>query len=134
MNVPAWVWVATVVGLLGLLLVDLMIVGRTPRRVTMGEAAVWVVFYVVCAGLFGAGVLVFSGTRYAGEFFAGYLTEYSLSVDNLFVFVVILSRFAVPVAYQQTVLLAGIVAALVMRGLFILVGAVMVTRIGWVFY
>jgi tellurite resistance protein TerC len=134
MNVPAWVWTVTIVGLLGLLLVDLLIVGRGPRQVTIREAAAWVVFYVICAGLFGAGVLVFSGARYAGEFFAGYITEYSLSVDNLFVFAVILSHFAVPLVHQQRALRAGIVAAMVMRGLLIFVGAVMIAKIGWVFY
>jgi len=93
-----------------------------------------VVFYVSLAALFGAGIWLTSGVRYAGEFYAGWLTEYSLSVDNLFVFVVIMSRFAVPRQYQQKVLLIGIVLALVMRGLFIAAGAALIKEFVWVFY
>jgi len=134
MNVPAWVWIATIAGLLVLLALDLVIVDRKPHEVTIGEAARWVTFYVACAVLFGAGVWAFAGAEHAGEFFAGYITEYSLSVDNLFVFLVIMSTFAVPRIHQHKVLLIGIVIALVMRGAFIALGAAVIHRFSWVFY
>ncbi|HEY8372030.1 MAG TPA: TerC/Alx family metal homeostasis membrane protein [Pseudonocardiaceae bacterium] len=134
MNVPAWVWIATIAGLLVLLALDLVIVDRKPHEVTIGEAARWVTFYVACAVLFGAGVWAFAGAEHAGEFFAGYITEYSLSVDNLFVFLVIMSTFAVPRIHQHKVLLIGIVIALVMRSAFIALGAAVIHRFSWVFY
>ena len=134
MNVPGWLWLATIGGLLVLLAIDLVIVDRKPHEVTIGEAARWVVFYVGTAVLFGLGVWLFAGGEYAGQFVAGYITEYSLSVDNLFVFVIIISRFAVPAIHQHKVLLIGIVLALVMRGLFIALGAAVISRFTWVFY
>jgi tellurite resistance protein TerC len=134
MDIAGWVWVATLVGLIALLLFDLVIVGRRPHEPSMRESTVWVVFYVSLAILFGIGILVTQGGSYAGQFFAGWLTEYSLSVDNLFVFVIIMARFGVPRAYQQKVLLIGIVMALVMRGGFIAAGAAAVERFQWVFY
>ena len=123
MNVPAWMWIATIVGLLVLLAVDLVIVDRKPHEVTIGEAARWVVFYVAMAVLFGLGIWYFSGGQYATEFFAGYITEYSLSVDNLFIFFIIMTTFKVPAIHQHKVLLIGILLALVMRGIFIAAGA-----------
>jgi tellurite resistance protein TerC len=134
MNVPTWVWLATVAGILLLLAVDLFIVDHNPHQIRVGEAARWVVFYVALAIVFGLGILVVSGGQYAGEFFAGYITEYSLSVDNLFVFVIIMSTFAVPAIHQHKVLLFGILAALVLRGLFIAAGAAVIERFEWVFY
>ncbi len=134
MNVPTWMWAATIVSLTALLLVDFVIVARRPHEVGMREASLWISFYIGLAAIFGIGILVVSGARYGGEFFAGWLTEYSLSVDNLFVFVIIMSRFAVPRAYQQTVLLIGIVLALVMRGIFIALGAAAIDRFAWIFY
>src|SRR6266545_7118617 len=119
MNIPAWVWIATLAGLLLLLAMDLVIVDRKPHEVTIGEAARWVVFYVACAIVFGIGLWMFSGGTYSGEFFAGYITEYSLSVDNLFIFLVIMSAFAVPPIHQHKVLLVGILLALILRGIFI---------------
>ncbi|HVC73568.1 MAG TPA: TerC family protein, partial [Mycobacteriales bacterium] len=96
MNVPVWLWFATIAGILVLLAADLFIVDHNPHAIRVGEAAKWVAFYVTCAVLFGLAILVFSGGQYAGEFFAGYITEYSLSVDNLFVFVIIMTTFGVP--------------------------------------
>jgi tellurite resistance protein TerC len=113
---------------------DLLIVGRKPRAVTIRQATRWVLLYVALAGLFGAGIWLFAGGVPAGEFFAGYLTEYSLSVDNLFVFVIIMAAFKVPAIHQHRVLLVGIVIALVMRGAFIAVGAAAVNAFSWVFY
>jgi tellurite resistance protein TerC len=134
LNVASWVWILTLVALVAVLAVDLLVIGRRPHEPTMREATLWVVLYVALALLFGAGVWLTDGGRYAGEFYTGWLTEYSLSVDNLFVFVIIMSRFAVPRRFQQKVLLIGIVLALVMRGAFIAAGAALITRFSWVFY
>jgi tellurite resistance protein TerC len=133
-NVASWVWYATIGVLLGVILLDLLISDRRPHAVTIKEAGIWVAFYVTLAIIFGIGVLVVSGTDYAGQFLAGYLTEYSLSVDNLFVFVIIMSSFAVPKENQHKVLLVGIVLALVLRGLFIAVGAAAISAFSWIFY
>ncbi|HEV7823756.1 MAG TPA: TerC family protein [Mycobacteriales bacterium] len=134
MNIPAWVEIGIMAGLVAILLLDLWIVGRRPHEPSMRESALGVGFYVLLAVLFGLGVLVTSGAQYAGEFYAGWLTEYSLSVDNLFVFVIIMARFAVPREYQQKVLFIGIVIALVLRGIFIAVGAAAINRFVWVFF
>ena len=134
MNVSAWAWIATLVALVAVLAVDLLIVGRRPHEPTMRESSLWVAFYVAFALLFGVGVWFVSGGRAAGEFYTGWLTEYSLSVDNLFVFVIIMARFAVPRRLQQKVLLIGIVLALLMRGGFIAAGAALITQFSWVFY
>jgi tellurite resistance protein TerC len=134
LSIPVWVWIATVLGLLLLLAIDLVIVDRKPHEVTVGEAARWVTFYVACAVLFGLGIWFFAGGVHAGEFFAGYITEYSLSVDNLFIFLVIMSAFAVPTIHQHKVLLIGILLALIMRSVFIAVGAAVVAEFSWVFY
>jgi tellurite resistance protein TerC len=133
-NVSAWVWAATLVALSAMLVADLMIIGRRPHEPSLRESSLWVVFYVGLAALFGGFVWFEWGGTYAGQFYAGWLTEYSLSVDNLFVFVIIMARFAVPRAYQQKVLLIGIVLALLMRGAFIAAGAALVSRFVWVFY
>jgi tellurite resistance protein TerC len=100
----------------------------------MREAGGWVAFYVGLAIVFGLGIWLVAGGTPAGEFFTGWLTEYSLSVDNLFVFMIIMARFNVPRQYQQKVLLIGIVLALVMRGIFIAAGAALITQFSWVFY
>ena len=134
MSVSAVVWIATLVTVTAVLAVDLLIVGRRPHEPSVAEAAGWLLFYALAALLFGAGVWITAGGRYAGEFYTGWLTEYSLSADNLFVFVVIMARFAVPRQSQQRVLLFGIVLALVLRGAFIAAGAAMITRFSWVFY
>jgi len=134
LNVSVWVWVVTLVALTAVLLVDLLIIGRRPHEPSIRESSLWVAFYVGLALLFGAGIWVTSGGTMAGEFYTGWLTEYSLSVDNLFVFVIIMGRFAVPRAYQQKVLLVGIVLALVMRGGFIAAGAALISKFSWVFY
>jgi tellurite resistance protein TerC len=134
LNISAWVWVATLVSLVAVLAVDLLIVGRRPHEPSMKEAGGWVAFYVGLAVLFGLGVWLFAGGVPAGEFFTGWLTEYSLSVDNLFVFVIIMGRFAVPRRFQQKVLLIGIALALLMRGAFIAAGAALIEQFSWVFY
>jgi tellurite resistance protein TerC len=134
MDVSAWVWLATV-GAIGVLFaLDLVIVDRKPHEVGIAEAVRWVVFYFACAAAFGMGIWLFAGTTFVVEYFAGYLTEYSLSVDNLFVFVIIMNAFRVPVIQQHRVLLVGIVLALAMRGLFIAAGAAVISHFSWVFY
>lgn len=134
MNVSGWVWAVTLVALTGLLIVDLLIIGRKPHEPSLRESTIWVTFYVTLALLFCLGIGVTSEPAYAGQFAAGWLTEYSLSVDNLFVFVIIMARFAVPRSFQQKVLLNGIVIALIMRGAFIAAGAVLVQQFAWIFY
>lgn len=134
MSVPLWVWATTVIGLLIVLALDLLVVGRAPHRVTLREAGLWVAGSAVLAVGFGLGVSHTAGPRYAGEFFAGWITEYSLSVDNLFVFVIIMARFRVPEEYRHRALMCGILLALALRGIFIGVGAAVVTRFDWVFY
>jgi len=133
-NIPSWVWIATIAVLAVALAVDVFVIGRRPHEPTLRESTVAVVFFVSMAMVFGLGVLVFSGSQYAGEFYAGWLTEYALSVDNLFIFIVIMSRFAVPRELQQTVLLIGIILALVFRGIFIALGAAAINNFSWVFY
>jgi tellurite resistance protein TerC len=134
LDVSTAVWTVTLVALMALLAVDLLIIGRRPHEPGLRESTLWVLFYVALAVVFGAGIWLFSGPTYAGQFYAGWVTEYSLSVDNLFVFVIIMSRFAVPRAYQQKVLLIGIVLALLMRGAFIAAGAALINQFVWVFY
>jgi len=134
LNVSLWVWIVSLVGLVAMLAVDLLIVGRRPHEPSMREAGTWVGFYIALALVFGVGVWVVAGGTAAGEFYTGWLTEYSLSVDNLFVFVIIMARFAVPRQFQQKVLLIGIVLALVMRGAFIAAGAALIAQFSWVFY
>ncbi|PRX46427.1 tellurite resistance protein TerC [Prauserella shujinwangii] len=134
MNIPVWAWLVTVTSLCALICFDFYLVSRNPRHPSMRECVIWVSCYVSLAVLFGVGVLVFAGPRYGGEFFAGWITEYSLSVDNLFVFVIIMSSFLVPREYRQKVLLIGIVIALLLRGVFIAVGAEAISRFDWLFY
>ena len=134
MNVPLWVWLVTIGVFVAIVAVDLFVVDHKPHAVTLGEVTRWVLFYIALAVVFGIGVWFFAGGTFAGEFFAGYITEYSLSVDNLFIFLIIMSSFKVPVIHQHRVLLVGIVIALIMRGLFIAVGAAAIEQFSWVFY
>ncbi len=133
MTVPIWAWLATIVGVLGLVAFDFFMVSRTPHEVHMGEAARWSIFYIAMAIVFGIGVFNFMGSQSGTEFFAAYLVEKSLSVDNLFVFAIILTQFAVPSILQQRVLLIGIVLALAFRAVFIAVGAVALSAFAFTF-
>lgn len=133
MHVPVWVWAATIVGLLVLIAVDFL-VGRKPHEVSLKEAGLWGAFWVGAAGLFCGGLWLFGGSSEAGSFLAGYVTEKSLSVDNLFVFVLIMTRFAVPVELRQRVLLVGVLLALVMRSVFIALGAAAIASFTWIFF
>jgi len=134
LNIPVWVWWSTVLVTVTFLLVDVVIIGRRPHEPSMKEVSRHLAFFIGCAVAFGLGVWYFAGAQYGGEFFAGWLTEYSLSVDNLFIFIIIMSKFAVPRQYQQTALMIGIVLALLMRGIFIAVGAAAIANFSWIFY
>ncbi|MEV6988779.1 TerC family protein [Streptomyces sp. NPDC093228] len=133
MNVSLTLWVLTIVGLAALIAADFFI-GRKPHDVSIKEAGIWTIVWITLAGLFGVGLLVFGGGQPAGEFFAGFITEKSLSVDNLFVFVLIMAKFAVPSQYQQRVLLVGVLIALVLRAVFIAAGAAILASFSWVFF
>ncbi|MFF8945052.1 TerC family protein [Streptomyces sp. NPDC014864] len=126
-------WVLTILGLAALIAVD-FVIGRKPHDVSIKEAGIWTAVWIALAGLFGVGLLVFGGGQPSGEFFAGFITEKSLSVDNLFVFVLIMAKFAVPSQYQQRVLLVGVLIALVLRAVFIAAGAAIIASFSWVFY
>ena len=134
MDVPALVWWLTVVGIVGLLVFDFVFHVRKAHIPTLREAAAWSAVYIGIALVFGVGVWVFGGGEMGAEYFAGYVTEKALSVDNLFVFLIIMSSFKVPRADQQKVLLFGIVFSLIARTGFILVGAALINAFAWVFY
>nr|WP_206037581.1 TerC family protein [Rhodococcus sp. HNM0569] len=127
-------WVITIVVILGLFVFDFFAHVRTPHAPSLRESGFWSAVYITLAIVFGLIVLWIWGPTFGGEYFAGFVTEKALSVDNLFVFVIIMSSFAVPREYQQKVLLIGIVMALVMRGAFIAVGAAAINTYAWVFY
>jgi len=134
-NVTLLGWSLTLVGILAVMFVDLWIVDRgQPKEFSLRQAGIWVTFYVTLAAIFGVCLLVVSGGAYSAQFFAGYLTEYSLSIDNLFIFYIIMARFAVPRANQHKVLLVGILIALFTRGVFIVVGGAALARFEWLFY
>src|SRR3954466_5981989 len=134
MDVSAAVWSATVAGIVALLVFDYFFHVRKAHVPTLREATFWSALYVGIALLFGLGILVFADTERGAEYFAGYVTEKALSVDNLFVFLVIITSFKVPRADQQKVLLFGIVFSLIARTGFILVGAALINQFAWVFY
>jgi tellurite resistance protein TerC len=117
-----------------ILIVDLFLVVWRPHVPSMRESALWVTGYALLAVIFGALIFVIGDAQISTEFFAGWLTEYSLSIDNLFVFVIIMARFAVPPKMQQEVLMIGIIMALVLRAIFILLGAALIASFSWIFY
>lgn len=134
MDVPTWVWIATALGIVGLLAFDFVFHVRKAHVPTLREAALWSGLYVGIAVAFGLGVLAFGGATSGSEYFAGYVTEKALSVDNLFVFLIIMASFRVPREDQQKVLLFGIVFALIARTGFIFLGAALINAFAWVFY
>ncbi|MFC8171650.1 TerC family protein [Streptomyces sp. NPDC057242] len=133
MDVSTTMWVLTILGLGALIGADFFI-GRKPHDVSVKEAGIWTIVWIVLAALFGIGLLFFGNAQASGEFFAGYITEKSLSVDNLFVFVLIMAKFSVPSHLQQRVLLVGVLIALVLRAIFIAAGAAIIASFSWVFY
>lgn len=134
--VPLWGWVAFVALIVGLLLVDLLVMNREAHVVGAGEAAVWSAIWISLGLAFSGVVYVLAdnGATAVGQYLSGYLIEKSLSVDNLFVFVLIFGYFSVPDEYQHRVLFWGIFGALVFRGIFIAVGAVLLSQFSWVAY
>ncbi len=134
MDIPPWIWAVTIVTLLSVIAVDFVIIARRPHEPTMREAAIWIGVYVGLAVVFGIGLGAVTGTAQSLDFFTGWIVEYSMSVDNLFVFILILGSFAVPPEHRQRVLLVGIALALVFRGLFIALGAAVVNAFAGVFF
>ncbi|MET3902892.1 TerC family protein [Paenarthrobacter sp. 4246] len=134
MQLPVWFEIGSFVVLGIILLIDLLLVVKRPHEPSMKEAGLWVAFYVGLALLFAVAMFIFAGAEYGGQFVAGWVTEYSLSIDNLFVFIIIMARFSVPRKYQQEVLMVGIIIALILRGIFIALGAVVIEQFSWVFY
>ena len=133
MDVSWNLWVLTILGLSALIAVDFFI-GRKPHDVSTKEAGIWTIVWIALAGLFGLGLLLFGESQASGEFFAGFITEKSLSVDNLFVFILIMAKFSVPSHLQQRVLLVGVLIALVLRAIFIAAGAAVIANFSWIFY
>ncbi|MCY7412126.1 MAG: TerC family protein [Salinibacterium sp.] len=134
MGVTPLIWLITIAVTIAFFVYEFFVHVRTPHEPTIGESARWSVFYISLALIFGVGIGIVSGWQFGGEYFAGYLTEKALSVDNLFVFLLVMTGFAVPKIYQQKVLMIGIAIALIMRGGFIAVGAALIENFSWIFY
>jgi tellurite resistance protein TerC len=134
MNVSHLEWLVTLGVTIALLLFDMVVIGRRPHEPSVAECAIALTVYVGLAVAFGGWVWLSHGGQFGLEFFAGWLTEYGLSVDNLFLFMIIMASFNVPKRDQQQALLVGIVLALVFRGIFIALGAVAINQFSWVFY
>lgn len=133
-GLPLWFEITALAVISLVLLADLALAVWRPHVPSTKESAAWVTFYVVLALIFAGVLFVFSGVQYGSEFLAGWVTEYSLSVDNLFVFVLIMASFGVPKPYQQEILMVGILLAIVFRGIFILLGAALIASFSWIFY
>lgn len=129
-----WPWIGFNTFVLALLTLDLGIFHRKSHAVSLKEAALWSVIWITLAMLFNAGIYLFKGSDTAIQFFTGYLIEKSLSVDNIFIFVLLFSTFQVPAAYQHRVLFWGILGALIMRGILIAVGVVLLEQVHWIIY
>jgi tellurite resistance protein TerC len=134
MHVTPLVWWITILVTSAILIVDVFVIGRRPHEPSRRETIRALSLFVGLAVAFGIGVWFIAGGEYGGEFFAGWLTEYSLSIDNLFIFIVIMNKLNVPRELQQSALLIGIVLALVLRGVFIAVGAAAIQEVSWVCY
>jgi len=134
MNIHPYTWIITIVVLTGVLVFDAVIMGRRPHVPTTRECVKFLGVFVGAALLFGLGIWFFSGGRYAQEFYAGWLTEYSLSMDNLFIFLIIMEKQRVPRELQQFALMVGIMIGLILRGIFIGVGAVLIQQLAWIFF
>lgn len=132
--IPAWFELGSAAVLLLILAVDVFLAFRRPHIPSTRESALWIAVYVVLALIFAGALWAIGDADHAGEFVAGWLTEYSLSVDNLFVFLLIMARFSVPKRFQQEILMVGIVLALLFRGVFIVLGAQLIEHVSWIFY
>ena len=133
MDVSLSTWLVTCAALLVLIALDFITVSKNPHDVTLREAAIWSIFYIGVAVAFGVWIWVSNGSTFGGEYFAAYLVEKSLSVDNLFIFAIILAQFAVPSIYHQRILLFGVVLALILRGIFIAIGAAALAAFSFTF-
>jgi len=131
---PLWFEIGTYVALALILGFDIFMAYRRPHVPSTRESSLWIGFYVVLALVFAGLMLLLGSAEHAGQFVAGWLTEYSLSIDNLFVFIIIMARFSVPRKYQQEILMVGIILALIFRGIFILLGAALIENFSWIFY
>lgn len=134
MQVTPLIWFITIAVTILFFVYEFFAHVRKPHEPSIAESARWSAFYIGLALLFGVGIGMVSGWTFGGEYFAGYLTEKALSVDNLFVFLIVMAGFAVPKKYQQKVLMIGIIIALILRGGFIAIGAALIENFSWVFY
>ncbi len=134
MEITPLIWIITLAVTVLFFVYEFFAHVRKPHEPTIGESARWSAFYIGLALLFGVGIGVVKGWTFGGEYFAGYLTEKALSIDNLFVFLIVMTGFAVPKIYQQKVLMIGIIIALILRGGFIAVGAALIDNFSWIFY
>lgn len=134
MNAPLWAWVALVAGTVIVIALDLLVISKGDREMRVRTALIWTTFWLVAGVAFGFVIAAGWGSRYAGEYWSGFLLEYSLSMDNVFVFIVLFGFFATPAAARLRVLTVGILLALALRLVAILVGGVLITRASWVLY
>ncbi|MCU1416960.1 MAG: TerC family protein [Schumannella sp.] len=134
LEIPLWFEIGTYIALGVILAADIFLAYRRPHVPSTRESALWITFYVVLALVFAGLMLLIGDAEHAGQFVAGWLTEYSLSIDNLFVFLIIMARFSVPRRYQQEILMVGIILALIFRGIFIVLGAALISNFSWIFY
>jgi tellurite resistance protein TerC len=126
-------WAVTIAGIIGLIVLDFVTVSHKPHEVKFKEALAWSIFYIGIAIAFGVAMFVWQGSDIGSQYFAAYLVEKSLSVDNLFVFIIILTQFAVPIQLHQRVLLFGVVLALILRAIFIAIGAAALSAFAFTF-
>ena len=134
MDASIWLWIGVITFILGMLAIDLLVFQKNPHEVRMREAVAWSCVWIACGLTFGLIVWAIGGSAPAGEYYAGYLIEKSLSVDNIFVFALILSYFAVPPRLQHRVLFYGVLGALVLRAVFIVIGATILEQFSWAIY
>ncbi len=133
-STPIWFWIGFNAFVLAMLAIDLGVFHRKAHTVSVREALTWSVVWITLALLFDAGIYVLRGPEPALQFLTGYLVEKSLSVDNIFIFVLLFTAFSVPAAYQHRVLFWGVLGALVMRGILIAVGAALLEDFHWILY
>lgn len=131
---PVWAWIAFGVFILAMLALDLFVLHREAKEISFREASLTSGFWIFLGLAFGGFVWIWAGPTIAGEYFAGYVIEKSLSIDNIFVFALIFSYFAVPPRYQYRVLFWGVIGALLMRAIFILIGATLLEHFHWMIY
>lgn len=134
MDVSPLVWIITIAVTIVFFIYEFFAHVRKPHEPSVGESARWSAFYIGLALIFGLVIGSVWGWDFGGEYYAGYLTEKALSIDNLFVFLIVMTGFAVPKIYQQKVLMIGIIIALILRGIFIAIGATLISNFSWIFY